>query len=545
MDIQTKQPQSKMFAAVRALRRAFLLALAVTAGLLTDGVARAGYTDPACTTPDLTNCELLEQGGGASLSNSTGTVNIYVLLYGQFGGNDIYATYTVEGFLLSLRNSAYEAIASTYTNLAPGSATSFTFVYNFQSDNGSQGTNLSDSSIVNAFSAQIANGTWPVDSNGIYVFVPDSSITMPPRYCQHGGTNCLCGWNGPWSYGTTSLKEATVVDSLSTSYCQWGTILHQTPYYTPSGYQFSGQWVDTNGAFDFEATALGHEINEAVTMGWTLTNDVPGSGNNQMGDFCAGLTGTTFTSPLGGHNAVANFTGEYGSFLLQPLRVNLNVNGTTSGYGYCVNSYGGVFWGQDFGLPWTPYGSDWSQPNYTGGCAPGQPMVGVSIFTSTRGPAHAVMCGSGPNPSDFSAAQANCHVVNYGTYGGSGGDNRYGSSQQVDSNWFANGDWDPGYSKGECGTNEYVAGIAQQHNGNVANILCCAPIGTVTHSTAAGDPQCYAELYNSGNATSAIPYDWDYGFYKAQCNAGQYIAGVSNYWTGGGTTPHAILCCSP
>jgi hypothetical protein len=98
----------------------------------------------------------------------------------------------------------------------------------------------------------------------------------------------------------------------------------------------------------------------------------------------------------------------------------------------------------------------------------------------------------------------------------------------------ATGDWDFGFYKGECGANEYVAGVSQRTNGAVDSILCCQ--GAVSHSA------CAARRFSSSDSREdSAAGDWDYGFYKGECGPGRYVAGVSRVTSSG--RPDAILCC--
>jgi hypothetical protein len=100
--------------------------------------------------------------------------------------------------------------------------------------------------------------------------------------------------------------------------------------------------------------------------------------------------------------------------------------------------------------------------------------------------------------------------------------------------------WDSGSYKTECNANEYVAGISQASgNGVLTSVLCC-PSG-VTHK------KCDAQVFYGGDSAAYTAPDWDPGYYKGQCQPGQYVAGISTpAYTSIGTpgAAHAILCCA-
>jgi hypothetical protein len=56
---------------------------------------------------------------------------------------------------------------------------------------------------------------------------------------------------------------------------------------------------------------------------------------------------------------------------------------------------------------------------------------------------------------------------------------------------------------------------------------------------------CDVQVFDSHNSSAYGRPDWDYGYYKGQCPKGQYVAGVSAFAGSPQGAPHAILCCSP
>jgi hypothetical protein len=105
-------------------------------------------------------------------------------------------------------------------------------------------------------------------------------------------------------------------------------------------------------------------------------------------------------------------------------------------------------------------------------------------------------------------------------------------------------DWDSGYYKGECGANEFVAGISQTPSGAVNNLLCCP--GQVTKQNCASVVFFTADNREQENPPSG---DWDEGHFKGECGPGRYVAGVSRGVNA--LSPivagavHALYCCAP
>ncbi|MBN1611546.1 MAG: hypothetical protein JW940_33235 [Polyangiaceae bacterium] len=106
---------------------------------------------------------------------------------------------------------------------------------------------------------------------------------------------------------------------------------------------------------------------------------------------------------------------------------------------------------------------------------------------------------------------------------------------------LSTGDWDWGYFKGECASDEAVTGISQTTDGKLATLLCTR----MWTETVAG--ACTTRVFSSGDSmgtsqTLGAGVDWAYGYYKGQCNSpGEVVKGVSRHTQTGGI--HAILCC--
>ena len=141
----------------------------------------------------------------------------------------------------------------------------------------------------------------------------------------------------------------------------------------------------------------------------------------------------------------------------------------------------------------SPLASDWQNGSYKAQCAPGQAVKGLSLSTTSSW-THDALCRTGTTAA-AAFPQTSCHARNF-----SSGDSRGTSST---------GDWDKGFYKGECGSNEYVAGVSQSQSGQVDAILCCP--GPETHTA------CSAETVVSSDARETTDLgDWDYGYYKAE-----------------------------
>jgi len=163
---------------------------------------------------------------------------------------------------------------------------------------------------------------------------------------------------------------------------------------------------------------------------------------------------------------------------------------------------------------------DWQFGALKAECGDSEMLVGLS--KSTQGSSsHGALCRPG-NINDY--PHISCTVRNF-----SAGESRGANLT----------DWDPGYFKGECAAAEYAAGVSQSTDGKIMSILCC--VGAVTHNT------CSRVSFETQEGhEDASNGDWDFGFYKGDCGAGRYVAGMSRDPAGSAAgSPHAIYCCSP
>jgi hypothetical protein len=168
---------------------------------------------------------------------------------------------------------------------------------------------------------------------------------------------------------------------------------------------------------------------------------------------------------------------------------------------------------------------DWAPGDYKAECPLTAPVYGVSRVPSQTW-SEDIECGM-PQQSAYNNNGTGCYAQVAEPY-----DNR----GDTDNGW----DWDPGSYKTECRANEYVAGVSQwSGNGVLASILCCP--ASVTHQS------CDAQVFSNGDSRAYTPPDWNSGYYKGQCPAGQYVAGISSpaYASVGIIgSAHAILCCT-
>jgi hypothetical protein len=161
---------------------------------------------------------------------------------------------------------------------------------------------------------------------------------------------------------------------------------------------------------------------------------------------------------------------------------------------------------------------DWAPNSYKAECASGESVTGLSL-----------------NPDSRNTRIARCSASGDSRYPHNGCYARYFSTTDSRGT-VATGDWDPGYYKGECGTDEFVAGVAQSTAHEITAVLCCP--GTVAHTS------CSARVFDGQDSReTSTTGDWDPNSWKGECGPGRYVAGLSRSVSGG--APHALLCCSP
>lgn len=129
-----------------------------------------------------------------------GSQNIYLIWYGCWADNcgfagDINTRMVMTDFLITIGNSPYAQINSTYTD-SSGQPAASAFIYggDVVDSSYSHGVDLTQSDIVSLISKQVNNFQLPQDSNGIYVILSSADIastgtgfctpSVPPLHAQ-------------------------------------------------------------------------------------------------------------------------------------------------------------------------------------------------------------------------------------------------------------------------------------------------------------------------------------------------------------------------
>ena len=186
----------------------------------------------------------------------TGPQNVYMIWYGCWTGNcgnlgDMQTMIVVTDFLISLGNSPYAQINSTYTDPA-GQPAASAFIYGGDNIDSSysHGVDLTPSDITSIISDKVNNFQLPQDSRGIYIIVSSADIAST--------ATGFCSTSAPPYHGRG------IVNGSPVNYIFLGN-----PRRCPSvaGPQFSPSGPTPNNTYtgDVLVSNLAHALNGLVT----------------------------------------------------------------------------------------------------------------------------------------------------------------------------------------------------------------------------------------------------------------------------------------
>jgi hypothetical protein len=178
-----------------------------------------------------------------------------------------------------------------------------------------------------------------------------------------------------------------------------------------------------------------------------------------------------------------------------------------------------------------PNTAGWRNPDgvATVECPEFQGVRGLSVATSGTKQPHGLFCGNkledDLNREEGWRGENNCRWLDFPA-----------ASAGLSS------DWAPFYYKWECATGEFIAG-AQTTQEGLYKIKCCQP----AHNITLPKNLCSTLFVRDSNAAEAgaaftTTHDWDFGYYKGECGADRYTAGLGRHSSGGGGS--ALYCCS-
>lgn len=108
-----------------------------------------------------------------------------------------------------------------------------------------------------------------------------------------------------------------------------------------------------------------------------------------------------------------------------------------------------------------------------------------------------------------------------------------------DDRYVTHGDWASGYNKLQCPDNTFAVGYSV--SGNAMAGLLCAPSAAPLPLT--GRNVWFDKSDNRPASGGSVQSDWAPGYYKGQCTDKEYVAGVAFTWQWNhGGVPDALLC---
>lgn len=210
---------------------------------------------------------------------SLGSVRIYFIFYGGFQDQDPVAQVLTD-FAASVNGTGYAMMNSVYPDLSGAAHTGSILWGRNTVDPYSRGASLSESDLPVVVQNSIANGALPLDSNGLYVVVGSSDITLP------GLGQTFCALHGRTSYAGTGVSYAFLGHpAISPGSC---------------ALQLSGP--SGNWAADAQVYLLGVEFSNFIVNPW-VTNGWFDRIGLEPADKCAWDMGPTYQAPNG---ALAN-----------------------------------------------------------------------------------------------------------------------------------------------------------------------------------------------------------------------------------------------
>ena len=303
--------------------RKLMMALAVASLAACGGMDSASSSSSALRNPDIAptgkgaGTQLSYQksgaGGGSHTSSNgifyhggpvmLGTVNVYLIWYGNWSGNS--ATTLLPNVVSGLSGSSYEHINTTYYDGSNNHVSGALKLAGQVNDNYSRGTSLADADI-QAIVASHAGVDLPYDTTGLYFVLTTSDVNETSGFCTQ-----YCGWHTHGTINGGDIKYSFVGN----------------PDRCPSACEAQTTSPNGNAGADGMASIMAHESEEAISdPDLNAWSDRRGYEN---ADKCAWTFGTESTASNGSkYNVTLGGT----QYLIQQNWVN-------AGGGYCAMSY--------------------------------------------------------------------------------------------------------------------------------------------------------------------------------------------------------------
>ena len=222
------------------------------------------------------------------------TPHAYIIWYGTFDSGTMSIVSTLVN---SIGGSPYFNITAGYFDGSGNSVSNSLPVLGSIQNNYSKGKALRNSDVSQIVVDAISGGLLPLDSNGVYLVLAASDVTLP------GFGTSFCGYHSMRAFNGTSVHYAFIGNPAPS---HLGNCAGQH-LNSPNG----------NPGADAMASTIAHELEETITDpnedAWF---DADGE---EIADKCAWNFGTTFTAPNG---SLANMTLGENNYLIQEDWVN-------------------------------------------------------------------------------------------------------------------------------------------------------------------------------------------------------------------------------
>jgi len=282
-------------------------------------------------------------------------INAYYIWYGNWA-QDPNANAILTAFIGSIGGSPYFNINTTYGDATGNVPNAVTYAGTY-TDAGSQGTALSDASLVLILNNAFTNGL-AVDANGVYFILTAPGVTESSGFLTQ-----YCGFHTHTNHNGTDVKYAFIGDP-GTSIAVCAT--HNTAS-SPNG----------DPQVDEMTSVVAHELEETVTdedlNAWYFTTG-PMAGDENA-DACAYTYGTTYAAA---NNSIANMHLGTRDFLIQQNWLN-------AGGGSCAQGLSN----QDFTISVAPT----SQGVNTGGGTTGNYVITITPINGFTTGVHCTVTG--------------------------------------------------------------------------------------------------------------------------------------------------------
>ena len=243
--------------------------------------------------------------GGPLVTNG---VNVYFIWYGNWAGNT--ATSILPDFVKGLNGSPYMNILSTYSDSKGNkpntivnyiNSTSVGYTKGKDAKGNPNGLNVVD--IAGVINKTISTGTFPRDSNGVYVVMTSADVPGTDGFC-----NNFCGYHNSYPLSPAFAYKFIFVGNTDRCSALCG-VVKSVGGNTPNG----------NSGADGMASILGHELSELITDpnfdGWHTST------GSEIGDMCAWTYGPAYKTKTG---AAADIKLGNRDFMLQQEWLNAN-----------------------------------------------------------------------------------------------------------------------------------------------------------------------------------------------------------------------------